>query len=241
MEDLSFKGNDPGAVRFGNFINYYQFHSPESRIGSLPIDAWNCEDDKNKKCAVLDIGCNSGDLTVALHSFLLKNTNWKNVDTLGVDLDENLILRASEKNCDGVTFKCLDIMSEDAAQTLDAYLNTFHKTRFDVVFCFSTTMWIHLNFGDEGLKTFLKFLCDKSNILMIEPQPWKCYRNAVRRMKKSSQVFPLYPDLKIRFDVDQMIQNLILQDGNFECVFETTSSDWMRKCLLFKRCSFLSK
>lgn len=35
MTDLSFK-DDPGAVKHGNFINYYQFHGAEQRLNAFP-------------------------------------------------------------------------------------------------------------------------------------------------------------------------------------------------------------
>jgi hypothetical protein len=57
-DELNFKGNDPGAVRHGNFINYYQFNSVENRLHLLPKDLWKLETDQNFVC--LDIGCNSG-------------------------------------------------------------------------------------------------------------------------------------------------------------------------------------
>ena len=47
---------------------------------------------------------------------------------------------------------------------------------FDLVMCFSVTMWIHLNRGDEGLEEFVKFCCGASRNVLVEPQPWKCYQ-----------------------------------------------------------------
>jgi hypothetical protein len=58
LDELHFKGNDPGAVRHGNFINYYQFNNAENRLKLLPTDLWNTETDQSFVC--LDIGCNSG-------------------------------------------------------------------------------------------------------------------------------------------------------------------------------------
>jgi hypothetical protein len=57
-DELHFKGKDPGAVRHGNFINYYQFNSAESRLHLLPSDLWTVKTDQRFVC--LDIGCNSG-------------------------------------------------------------------------------------------------------------------------------------------------------------------------------------
>jgi hypothetical protein len=57
-DKLHFKGNDPGAVSYGNFINYYKFNSAENRLELLPTDLWNVKADQSFVC--LDIGCNSG-------------------------------------------------------------------------------------------------------------------------------------------------------------------------------------
>lgn len=50
---------DPGAMRFGNFINYYQFHPPEDRIRLLTAEIWDLFNlDGDLTC--LDVGCNCG-------------------------------------------------------------------------------------------------------------------------------------------------------------------------------------
>jgi len=54
---LTRKG-DPGAVRLGNFINYYQFHPPGDRIKQLPLDMLPVKQSENLVC--LDVGCNTG-------------------------------------------------------------------------------------------------------------------------------------------------------------------------------------
>lgn len=57
MSELDFYGDNPGAVQYGNFINYYQFNAPENRLKLLPVTAiWN----GNKEFYGLDIGCNAG-------------------------------------------------------------------------------------------------------------------------------------------------------------------------------------
>lgn len=59
--DLNFKGNDPGAVKYGNFINYYKFHPIEERISYFSEEIWkktNGFNDEPMFC--LDVGCNSG-------------------------------------------------------------------------------------------------------------------------------------------------------------------------------------
>lgn len=55
-EDLQFKGGNPGAVQYGNFINYYNFHPPSERINLLPKNVLNIKDPYE----IFDIGCNAG-------------------------------------------------------------------------------------------------------------------------------------------------------------------------------------
>lgn len=55
LEDLKFKGGNPGAVRYGNFINYYQFNPASNRLKLLPSNIWS----KNQFYG-LDLGCNAG-------------------------------------------------------------------------------------------------------------------------------------------------------------------------------------
>lgn len=57
-ENLQYKRNDPGATRFGNFINYYQFNPPLNRIKNLPRDQW--PDITKRSLVGLDLGCNAG-------------------------------------------------------------------------------------------------------------------------------------------------------------------------------------
>lgn len=54
--DLNFHGKNPGAVRYGNFINYYQFHPVENRLKLLPFHIWK----KDEAFFGLDVGCNAG-------------------------------------------------------------------------------------------------------------------------------------------------------------------------------------
>lgn len=58
LSEIDFKGDNPGAVRYGNFINYYQFHPVENRMKSFPTNIWKLGHEKT--CVCLDIGCNAG-------------------------------------------------------------------------------------------------------------------------------------------------------------------------------------
>lgn len=56
VNDFQFKGGNPGAVQYGNFINYYKFHPPGERINLLPKNLWGLKEPYE----ILDVGCNVG-------------------------------------------------------------------------------------------------------------------------------------------------------------------------------------
>ncbi|XP_063914141.1 probable RNA methyltransferase CG11342 [Zophobas morio] len=227
--EFSFKGGNPGAVQYGNFINYYQFHPPETRLKLLPSDIWP----KNKPFHVLDLGSNAGDLTISLSNFLKEKQCLCNI--LGVDIDPVLVQRSNEKvqTMDNVEFLCLDFMNESSRILIKDYLKKRKLTRFDAISCFSITMWIHLNYGDEGLKTFLSEICNLGNLIILEPQPWKCYRSAVKRLKLSNANFPLFKELKIRQTVEDEIEQFML-NLHATKIYQSDLGDWGRKLIIFK-------
>ena len=155
---------------------------------------------------------------------------------LAVDMDPSLITRAIENyGCHNITFKSIDVMNEKSRHELfENYLKSQNTDKFDIAFCFSITMWIHINHGDEGLMEFLAVICSISDMIVLEPQPWECYRRAARRLKQSNEIFPRYKDLHLRNDVESAIINKILKCG-FHYVKETKANNWKRKLYIFKK------
>ena len=52
---------------------------------------------------------------------------------------------------------------------------------YDVCIAFSVTKWIHLNNGDEGIKTFFQRVYDSlvpGGTFVLEAQPWESYAKA---------------------------------------------------------------
>ena len=71
---------------------------------------------------------------------------------------------------------------------------------FDVVCCFSTSKWIHLNFGDDGIRTLFKraHTCLRpGGRFILEPQPWSSYRKRAGLtplIKRNFERIKLRPD-----------------------------------------------
>lgn len=115
------------------------------------------------------------------------------------------------------------------------YLACRGTDKFNIVFCFSTTMWIHLNNGDKGLKKFLRDASSICELLVIEPQPWKCYKTAVKRMKQNNFTFPLFSELKIRENVENEIEQYLIVECNMTKIVESSRTKWDRKLLIFQK------
>ncbi|XP_023949785.2 probable RNA methyltransferase CG11342 [Bicyclus anynana] len=229
VAELTYNGNNPGAVKFGNFINYYSFHSSKERTNNLHPNMFPLKDDESNSFVCLDIGCNTGELTKDLYFYLKESYGNLDVKILAIDIDPTLIERATEDNdITDITFVTCDIVSDTGRKLIQEYKEAHNKQMYDVIFCFSVTMWIHINNGDEKLIDLLNFLKDNARSLIIEPQPWKCYKNAQRRMKRSGKNFELYELLKIRDNVDKKIEE-ILDNNSHTKVYESASSSWNRK------------
>ncbi|XP_059184366.1 pre-miRNA 5'-monophosphate methyltransferase [Centropristis striata] len=236
--------NDPGAAPYGNFINYYTFNPPENRLSLIP--ATLLQDlgysDGRQTTLILDVGCNSGELSVAFYKHLVpepvchEESDRRKVNLLGFDLDEILIERAQQNNPlpGSISFIPLDV-TKDTDQ-LQAHLSQHGCSHFHLCLCLAVTMWVHLNHGDTGLLQLLSRLASISQHLLLEAQPWKCYRSAARRLRKLGRSdFDHFKSLKIRGDVAQHAREHLERHCGMELVQSFGSTTWDRKLLLFKR------
>eukprot|EP00027_Filamoeba_sp_ATCC50430_P004875 CAMPEP_0168542566 /NCGR_PEP_ID=MMETSP0413-20121227/1413_1 /TAXON_ID=136452 /ORGANISM="Filamoeba nolandi, Strain NC-AS-23-1" /LENGTH=189 /DNA_ID=CAMNT_0008572445 /DNA_START=42 /DNA_END=608 /DNA_ORIENTATION=- len=161
---------------------------------------------------VLDVGCNEGDLSIEVLRLLQHQCSNSSINLLGIDVDSVLIERASSKKSseDKIEFHTIDMMDNNALSFLKDFLHKHQREKFDLVTCFSITMWIHLNHNDEGLNEFLNRVSSVAHNLIIEPQPWQSYKNAVKRHKKMGvEPHPLFSVINVRNNVEEYIQEYL--------------------------------
>ncbi|XP_062842830.1 pre-miRNA 5'-monophosphate methyltransferase [Trichomycterus rosablanca] len=242
--DPAEENEDPGAAPYGNFINYYTFNPPENRLSLIPATLLQeiGFNSSTETVLILDVGCNSGDLSVGLFKHFLQDQpekeSSKTVHMLGFDLDEDLIKRAQNSNPfpENIQFIALDITQEKSNTELSSYLDTFGRHRFHLCSCFAVTMWVHLNHGDAAFLALLSRLSSVCEYLLLEVQPWKCYRSAARRLRKLGRSdFDHFKTLEIRGDMAAHAKEHLEKQCGMELVRSFGSTSWDRSLLLFKK------
>jgi hypothetical protein len=230
--------------RLGNFHNYYTFHPPSNRLdkmqsliehittSSRTSHKRQCTADRKQTFHYCDLGCNEGDLTIEIASAIQSSLDQK-LKFQGIDIDPKLIERANLKWKDTA-----EMTGHFQAGNLCCDLDSMLEDQsVDLVSLLSTTMWVHIHVGDEGLKDVLHLLCKKTRrFLLIEPQPSKCYRNALVRLRKMGRPeFDVTSErLHWRPTIEEEIQKTLEACG-FRRVEETTSrTTWNREIQLYE-------
>lgn len=191
---------------YGNYDHYYGYRVLND-LGEDPrLKYLKKEWFEGKDC--LDVGCNTGNLTISIAKKFLCKT------MIGIDIDPGLVNRArkllehtaknspdleanrnpnlevntvnrekgndltSSSLCDGLSgeelLRRITFRAENFIDCVEA------NATYDTVLCLSVTKWVHLNWGDDGLiRLFAKIrnLLRPGGILVLEPQPWKSYKN----------------------------------------------------------------
>jgi SAM-dependent methyltransferase len=230
----------------------------------------------------LDIGCNEGDLTIKvaqmLHERLSKDCSATPQQPLlhvkGLDLDPILIERAKNKVAAGdalcsssvqYDFRQIDVLQHGLSATDSSNssgtcadgkppLNTLA----DLITLFSTTMWIHIHGGDDGLRRVLGQICAAAaHFVVLEVQPSKCYGAAATRLRRLGlePVDVSLDRLQLRANIVEAVEAILAQHG-FACVDvvsaataknekdcnveATTTTSWNRSLRLYQRVSLAS-
>ncbi|KAK7094034.1 hypothetical protein V1264_007709 [Littorina saxatilis] len=209
------------VFKYGNYYRYYGYRTPEMesdfRLRYFKMDWFEGKD-------VLDIGCNSGHVTLAIAQLFHPQK------IVGMDIDPNLIRVARQNiksyqtlanqnetkkypvsmseygpieplpaltNPSNYFPKNIMFMQGNYVLDRDEQLN-YVKQEYDTILALSITKWIHLNTGDEGLKRAFARMFQQlrpGGRLILEPQAWVSYR---RRKKLTETIYKNYNSIKLR-------------------------------------------
>ncbi|VDM96347.1 unnamed protein product [Thelazia callipaeda] len=204
-EKVEKKENRMKRYRYGNYLRYYG-NRIEMNSGRDPrMDVLKQEWFEKK--SVLDIGCNVGYLTL----LIAKEYQPRNI--IGIDIDAHLVGLArreirhqydkngpmirnfptsfgrrygpisapapyfSSKFPDNVWFRCENYVL-DNDEMLDMV-----KEEYDVIMALSITKWIHLNWGDAGIRRFFQRVyrhLRPGGLFILEPQNFETYKKRAR-------------------------------------------------------------
>ncbi|XP_023300447.2 probable RNA methyltransferase CG1239 [Lucilia cuprina] len=196
------KGNKEKFI-YGNYSQYYGYRNKDKDYHDIRLDVFAEQKEIFRNKQILDIGCNSGFITMEV----AKQFEVKSI--VGLDIDKSLINQAIKN-----LIKCKKSLPMDnelkRLQKFPFNITFVHgnyvlknevlleieRPQFDVILCLSITKWIHLNFGDKGLKQAFRRMYLQLNpqgMLILEAQPFDNYG---RRKKMTETIFKNFNEMK---------------------------------------------
>ncbi|XP_061607597.1 7SK snRNA methylphosphate capping enzyme [Phyllopteryx taeniolatus] len=111
------------------------------------------------------------------------------------------------------------------------------RPEYDVILCLSVTKWVHLNWGDSGLKRLLKRVyrhLHPGGLFILEPQPWQSY---VKRKKLTENINRNFHNIRLK--PDQFSSYLTNEVGFTSCEFlgtpKSLTRGFQRPIYLFRK------
>ncbi|KAH8295361.1 hypothetical protein KR018_010396 [Drosophila ironensis] len=209
------KFNKDALFVYGNYKHYYGKRILDKDFHDIRLDVLGTQPDLFRDKQLLDIGCNSGHLSMQIASM------FKVKSLVGLDIDAGLVKDAQNRVA---YLKRTAIAAQGFPSNLqfvqgnyvpeDDVLLEIERPQFDAILCLSVTKWIHLNFCDAGLKRAFRrmFLqLRPGGKLILEPQSFDGYK---RRKKLTEQIRINYNS--IQFRPQQFTEYLLGPEVGFE-------------------------
>jgi len=114
----------------------------------------------------------------------------------------------------------------------------FAQPEFDTILCLSTTKWIHLNFGDDGLKRAFKRMfaqLRQKGMLIIEPQALASYSKKARKINQVTK--DNFKNMKLMPNqfVEYLLNEVGFTGGEVIAVPEHSALGFRRPIHVFKK------
>lgn len=176
------KYNKKEAFLYGNYKHYYGKRILDKDFHDIRLDVLATQQELFHDKQVLDIGCNSGHLSIEIaKQFKVKSLIGLDIDrslTQDAQLAINNLKRDCKKPATGSFPYNVRFVHGNYVLDDDVLLE-IERPQYDVILCLSVTKWIHLNFCDAGLKQAFRrmFLqLRPGGKLILEPQSFDTYK-----------------------------------------------------------------
>ncbi|XP_016987748.1 probable RNA methyltransferase CG1239 [Drosophila rhopaloa] len=208
------KHNKDLNFTYGNYKHYYGKRILDKDFHDIRLDVLGTKPELFRGKQLLDIGCNSGHLSIQIaRTFEAKSL-------VGLDIDRGLVkdaqntinhLKRQVDNKQGFPHNMKFVQGNYVLD--DDVLLEIERPQFDIILCLSVTKWIHLNFCDSGLKQAFRRMylqLRPGGKLILEPQSFDGYK---RRKKLSEQIRENYNAIKFR--PEQFTEYLLSSEVGF--------------------------
>jgi len=194
-----------------------------------------------RKETVLDVGCHEGLVTLEVAR------RFDVTKVVGIDIDESLVTRAihnliasrsASRNHENMTLAPVTFRCENYAMSTpgvrggsganaDLEASKYPATTdvkhgappYGVILMLSMTKWVHMNFGDDGIRRLFSRARDElrpGGVLVLEAQTYESYTKAVKAVKKMRHLDSVYVPLKqLKLHPDEF-SRVLTTDYGFE-------------------------